>query len=402
MTAAANLRDGDGPLRDLRVLEIAEGIAGPVCGLQYADLGATVYKLEPPDGDRAREWGPPMAGDDAAIFAHLNRGKKSVMLDLAGAEDRRILERILPWFDVVVVHMDPLEREECGIDWRAMQHRFPRVVLCEINDMGPVGPYAGRAGSELILQALAGFPTFVGQKSGARPCRVGYEVGSVGAGMHAYIATMAGIYWRQRKNEGQYIAISALGQLLSQLSIMFAARHSPDNWSGFHLNGPQWNPDIGWETSDGQVTFDFRHGEREGWAKFCAAVGLGHIPDHPDYKDWRSTIYIGDRKDEYGDVYRPAFKRLTSEQASGLINDFGGISVKFNNFGEYLNHPQVRFIDPLDRVPDAPEAVREQIGSPFRMVGVPAAREHAPAPRLDADRAALFAACRVDATAARR
>ncbi|MBI4182803.1 MAG: CoA transferase [Proteobacteria bacterium] len=381
-----------GPLKGLWILEIAEGIAGPVCGLQFADLGAAVFKLEPPAGDRAREWGPPMVGDDAAIFAHLNRGKKSAVVDLREASGRDALTALLPRFDAVVVHMDPDERESCGIDWEAVSARFPRLVVCEIADVGFAGPLADRAGSELVVQAMSGFPRYVGELNGP-PCRVGYEIASVACGMHAYQGLLAALLWRNRTGEGQVVRICTLGQLLSLKTILYAAHSAPDAWQGFHLNGPQWKPDIGWQTRDGQVTFDFRHGERDGWAAFCARVGLGHLPDDPQYRDWRSSIYIGDRKDDLGEVYRPVFARMTCAEASALINELGGISVKFHDYAEILAHEQIRALDPLDRVPDSPPGGETQVGTPFALVGAEPSREHAPAPRLNAHRGELFAAC---------
>lgn len=378
------------PLDGVRVLEIAEGVAGPVCGLQMADMGAEVFKIEPPEGDRAREWGPALEAADSAIFEHLNRGKHSVALDLERSRDRDVLEAALPAFDIVVAHMDPFDRAATGFDARAIQERHPRLVVCEIDDFGADGPDAGKAGSELTAQAHTGFIGLVGDP-GSAPCRAGFEVAWVGAGMHAYQAALAALMEREDSGAGQYVSVNVVGQLLSLITIMFAARSRPDKWLGFHLNGPFWRADIGWETADGQVTFDFRHGVREGWVKFCEAVGLGHLPSHPDYEDWRSTIYNGDRKDEFGGVYRPKFAQMTCEQASDLINGFDGISVKFHDYAEFLEHPQMRHMDPLDTVPDAPQGARTQVGTPFRLTAEPPAREHAPAPRLDSGRAAFLA-----------
>src|SRR3546814_3363682 len=114
--------------------------------------------------------------------------------------------------------------------------------------------------------------------------------------MHAVQAVLASLYRRSRDGDGEHCRVSLLGSLLSLKTILLAAQSDPDQWAGFHLNGPHWPPDIGWETADGQVTFDFRHGQREGWAAFCRAVGLDRLLDDPEYEDWRSTIYIGDRK----------------------------------------------------------------------------------------------------------
>ncbi|MCP8938767.1 CoA transferase [Alsobacter sp. SYSU M60028] len=354
-------------LGGVRILEIAEGIAGPVCGMQLADLGACVVKVEPPGGDRARQWGPACADGRSAIFEHLNRGKSSIIVDWRSAEDRDVLAGLLRDADVVVVHQDPETRALAGMAWRELCDANPRLCVCEISDIGLQGPLAGRAGSELVIQVLAGFHRYAGRPEA--PCRVGYEIASVGGGMAAVEAVLAMLYRRERDGRGDYCEISLLGQLLSQKQILLAAQSDPDKWEGFHLNGPHWPADIGWETSDGQVTFDFRHGERDGWVKFCEAVGLGHLPDDPEYADWRSTIYIGDRKASHGPVYHAAFRAMTSQEASDLINGFGGISVKFHDYAEILAHPQMRHLNPLVSVEGAPEGATRQVATPFAFDG---------------------------------
>lgn len=377
-----------GALSGTKVLEIAEGIAGPVCGMQLADLGAELIKVEPPGGDRARGWGPPFVGDQSAIFAHLNRGKRSVELDLATKSGRKALERLLERADVVVVHQDPRDQEALGWNWGAIAEARPDLVVCEITDLGTKGPLAGRAGSELVIQALSGFHRYIGRPEA--PARVGYEIASVGAGMHAVQAVLAMLLRKARTGNGDHCEISLLGALMSLKQILLAAQSDPDVWEGFHLNGPHAPPDIGWETRDGQVTFDFRHGQRDQWVAFCRAVGLDRLLDDPEYEDWRSTIYNGDRVPTHGGVYRPVFERMTSAEASALINGIGGISVKFHDYAELLAHPQLEHLDPLVRVPGAPAGADVQIATPFRYGDGPAANEApSPAPELGAANAGL-------------
>src|SRR5690606_37684239 len=156
----------------LLVIEFAEGVAGPCCGLQLADLGARVIKIERPDGDRAREWGP-AAASEGALFEHLNRGKESVVLDLSRAEDRERLDALLASADAAVAQNEPGEAHEP--DWAAAARTNPEPVVCEIDDFGARGAFAGKSGSELTIQAMSGFTRYVGEPGG-EPCRVGYEI----------------------------------------------------------------------------------------------------------------------------------------------------------------------------------------------------------------------------------
>lgn len=370
-----------GSFRDLQIVEVAEGIAGPVCGLMFADLGAQVVKFEPPGGDRSREWGPLLGERSSAIFEQLNRGKQSVQCDLSTPAGRDRLTAAVAQADVLVVQMDQVDRAACGIDWRALAERHPGLIVCEVDAAGDLGPLAGVAGSELTVQAMSGFTRYLGELSGV-PCRLGFEIGSMAGGIHIFHAAAAALFARLRSGLGQHVHVSCLGALMSMKSILFAANANPDKWDGFHLLGPRWPPDTGWHTSDGQITFDFRYQYRDQWVNFCNAVGLGHLPDHPDYQDWRSTIQIGDRRHQYGQPYRDVFARMTCEEASGLINSFGGISVKFHDYTEVLSHPQTQAMQVLVDVPDAPAGAQIQIGVPFRYNGVIARPSMPRAPRL--------------------
>lgn len=373
----------------LRVVEIAEGVAGPSCGLLLADLGAEVIKVESPDGDRSREWGLPTESGDAAIFEHLNRGKRSIVLDLAAEKDRTRLESLLATADVVVAHSDP--GEAGGIDWKAVSARHPRLVVCEINDLGSEGRFGGLPGSELTIQAMSGFTRYVGDRGGD-PCRVGFEIVGQATAMHVFQGVIAALHHRRASGRAQYLAVSSLGAILSMKTILFAAQSGDtDDWTGFHLNGPRWPADTGWDTKDGQVTFDFRHGQRDGWVKLCQALGLDHLLDDPEYEDWRSTIYLGDRRFTHGHPYREKFAAMTSAEVSALINGLGGISVKFHDYGEVLAHPQVQLLEPLVEVTDAPTETRSQLGLPFRFAGEDRRTAFARAPRLDEHGASIVA-----------
>jgi crotonobetainyl-CoA:carnitine CoA-transferase CaiB-like acyl-CoA transferase len=366
----------------LRVVEIAEGVAGPACGLMLADLGATVIKVEPPHGDRSREWGPPMIGDTAAVFCHLNGGKHSVVADLTRDDDCARIDRLIDDADAVVVHQDPVDRAECRLDWDAIRMRRPELVLVEIDDIGFEGSLAGAPGSELTVQALSGLTRYVGTPGG-EPARVGFEIAGMAAGQHAFHGLVSALIERHHSGTGQRVRVCTLASLLSMKAILFNAQDAPERWDGFHLNNPYWPYDYGWVTADGQVTFDFRPPQRAEWVKFCEAVGLGDLPNHPDYqKDWRSSIYIGDRRHTLGKVYEPVFAKMTCQEASDLINGLGGISVKFQDFAEVLAHPQSEYLQPLVATQEADGREHRQVGVPFKLQDPAPPRIRARAPRL--------------------
>lgn len=376
--------------QELRVIEIAEGVAGPTAAMLAADLGADVIKAETPDGDRAREWGLPVEdGGDSAIFHHLNRGKRSIALDLEDDGDRSALERLVASADVLLVHEDPFA--PAGLDWRSLAERHARLVVCAINDLGSRGRFAGLPGSELTIQAMSGFTRYIGDRGGP-PCRVGFEIVGQATAMHAFQGIVAALIEREASGKGQYFEVSALGSILSMKTILLAAQSGDtDDWTGFHLNGPRWPADTGWDASDGQVTFDFRHGQRDDWARFCEAIGLGHLVDDPQYEDWRSTIYLGDRRFTHGAPYREVFARMTCAEIGELINGLNGISVKFQNYNEVLDNEQIKLLRPLIEVEGGPEVASRQFGIPFRFGGESRRDVYGRAPRLDEHRSAILA-----------
>jgi crotonobetainyl-CoA:carnitine CoA-transferase CaiB-like acyl-CoA transferase len=369
------------PFAELRVLELAEGLAGPTCGLYLADLGAEVIKIEPPAGDRARTWGPPMIGDDAAVFVHHNRGKRSVVLDLAHADGRERLEALVATADVLILHVDPEEKRAIGIDWPALAAAHPRLVLCDITDLGPRGPFGGAAGSELVCQAMSGMTRYVGTANG-EPIRLGFEIAAAGTAMHAFQGILAALLHREETGRGQTVALSQLGSLMSLKSIQLAAQSKFDEWNGFHLNGPQWPADYGWRTRDGAVSFDFRRNVREGWIKFCRRLGLDHLPDDPAWKRWDLSFDLGDRRFDLGAVYEPILAQMTSDEVTQLVKECGGTAVKFHDYAEVLAHPQTAVADPMIETADDRPGAGLQLGLPFKAHGVDRVERPAAAPRL--------------------
>ncbi len=368
-------------LDHITILEIAEGVSGPVCGLQLADLGATVIKVEPPEGDRAREWGPPLASGDSAIFEHLNRGKQSIVIDLKTSEGRETLEKMLPNVDAVIVQHDPPKRVFLGIDWDSLVEAHKHLVVCEIIDIGESGPFSGISGSELVCQALSGWWRYISEICDP-PRRIGFEIAWSAAGMHAVQAILACLFWRARAGKGQVVRVSTLASLLSMKTIVLTSQADPDSWEGYQVRGPLWPPDTGYKTKDGQVTFGLQPRQHDVWVAFCKTVGLDHLVNNPDYEDWHSTIDFGDRKFTHSQPYEPIFASRTCEEISHIINKLGGTSMKFHNYAEMLSHPQTIAINPLVSIHHAPEGAKCQMGTPFRLSSVQVDRGLRPAPRL--------------------
>lgn len=207
-------------LDGIKVVEMGQALAGPFVGTICADLGARVIKIESPDGDAARGWGPPHIGDDASVFHYVNRDKVAVTLDLSNPDDRTRLDALLAEADVFVHNMRPGSAAKLKVDADTLCARFPRLVHGDIAAFGHVGPMKDRPGYELALQAYGGILSVTGTPE-AGPMRAGPSIMDFGTGMWTALAIIAALYRRTITGKGCRIETSLLETALS--------------WMGLHL-----------------------------------------------------------------------------------------------------------------------------------------------------------------------
>lgn len=200
-----------GPLADLVVLDLSRVLAGPYCTMMLADLGATVIKVEAPDGgDEARHFLPPHpALEDSAYFTAINRGKHSIALDLRQAADRETFDALLARADVLVENFRPGVLDRLGYGWAALQARHPRLVLASISGFGQTGPYRERPAYDVVVQAMSGMMSITGHADG-RPTRCGSSIGDLGAALFACNGIQAALWQRQRTGRGTQVDVAMM------------------------------------------------------------------------------------------------------------------------------------------------------------------------------------------------
>lgn len=210
-------------LSGIRVVDLSLNLAGPFCGQILADLGADVVKVERPgSGDPARAWAPPEWEGDGTLFLSVNRGKRSVALELGASESAPVLERLLGWADVAIQAFRPDVAERFGLTETGLRPRFPRLILCEITAFDPGGPHASRPGYDPLLQAHTGLMSVTGPPGGP-PVRVGTSVVDLGAGMWAALGVLAALRAREADGRGRHVRVSLEDAALA--------------WMGYHLQG---------------------------------------------------------------------------------------------------------------------------------------------------------------------
>ncbi|MDA0271084.1 MAG: CoA transferase [Chloroflexi bacterium] len=212
----------DGPLVGTRVVDLSQYVAGPYAGRVMAGFGADVIKVEPPDGDPVRHWGPFAGGDPnpdtGALHLYLNQGKRSVTLDLDTADGRAVLRELIASADVLIESFRPGALADIGFGYEQLREEFPSLVYLSVTPFGQTGPYAQHHAWEITTYALAGMMSITGEPD-REPLKNGGYIGQYGAGQNAYIATLAALWERGVSDLGQHIDVSVFEHVTSLLEM---------------------------------------------------------------------------------------------------------------------------------------------------------------------------------------
>ena len=245
-----------GPLSGLKVIELAHVMAGPVCGLMLADMGAEVIKVEKvPGGDDSRRSLPPDIGGESAAFLMVNRNKRGIAVNLKSEGGKAVLRRLVGSADALIENYRAGTMDRLGVGYDTLSKDNPGLIYCEISGFGRTGPYADRGGFDLIAQGMSGLMSITGEGPGRPPVKVGAPVTDITAGILAAMGVLAAVIERQRTGRGQRVDTSlfeaGLVHTYWQSAIAFATGVSPGPMGSAHpLNAPYQ----AFETADGWIT----------------------------------------------------------------------------------------------------------------------------------------------------
>jgi CoA:oxalate CoA-transferase len=210
----------DRPLSDIRVLDFTRVLAGPYCTALLADLGAEVIKVEPPGGDDYRHIGP-FVGGESALFLAVNRGKRSIVLDLADSEDLRVANALARNADVVVENFRPGVADKLGIGWEALSAQKPSLIYASISGFGQTGPFSSRPAYDIVVQALSGIMAVTGDPQGP-PTLIGESIADVVAALFGSWAIMAALVERGRTGKGRRVDVAMLDAMIAMQPLVVA------------------------------------------------------------------------------------------------------------------------------------------------------------------------------------
>jgi crotonobetainyl-CoA:carnitine CoA-transferase CaiB-like acyl-CoA transferase len=257
------------PFSDLRVVALEQAVAAPFCSRQLADLGADVIKVERPgSGDPARSYDNAIQGE-SAYFAWLNRGKRSVALDLALDDARYALHQLITRADIFIHNLAPSAIDRLGFGFEALAPGHPRLIWCGISGYGPDGPRRDSKAYDMLVQAESGVVALTGEPNA--PAKVGISIADISAGMYAYASVLAALIQRGRTGKGERIDISMLECLTEwvtpPLYVWHGTGKAPER-AGVRHN--MIVPYGAYECADGAVMFAIQNAAE--WRRFCADV----------------------------------------------------------------------------------------------------------------------------------
>jgi crotonobetainyl-CoA:carnitine CoA-transferase CaiB-like acyl-CoA transferase len=284
-----------GPLSGLRVLELARILAGPWAGQVLADLGADVIKVErSKTGDDTRAWGPPFveAKDDghlsSAYFHATNRGKRSIEADFETEAGKRIVKKLAARSDVLIENFKVGGLAKFGLDYKSLAPDCPRLIYCSVTGFGQNGPYATRAGYDLMAQGMGGFMSLTGMANG-EPTRSGVPVSDIFTGVYSVIGILAALAQRERTGRGCYVDTalvdSTVGVLANQGLNYLVSGKVPERLGNAH---PNIVPYQVFPVADGYIII--ATGNDNQYQKLCTVLGEPALAQHPNFIDNKARL----------------------------------------------------------------------------------------------------------------
>ncbi|MBV8927265.1 MAG: CoA transferase [Bradyrhizobium sp.] len=366
------------PLEGITVIAVEQAVAAPFCSSRLADAGASVIKIERPEGDFARGYDA-AANGQSSYFVWLNRGKQSVVVDLAGKEGRAQLEELIAGADVLLQNLKPGSMDKLGFSLERIRRDYPALVCCTITGYGDEGPYAHRKAYDLLIQAESGLASITGGPEG--PSRVGVSIVDIATGATAHASILEALFARTRTGKGADIRISMFDVMADWLAVPLLNSEAGNPPKRMGLAHPSIAPYGVFRSSDGKDILISIQSERE-WKKLCAEVlRQPDLPDDPRLVNVSERVRNRQLTDR---IVGETFGSLTREELIRRLEDADIAFGEVNTMADLTVHPHLRRIEvdtPKGAVTySAPAAIF--VGEPRKYGPVPAIGEHAELPKI--------------------
>jgi len=357
-----------GPLKGIKVIELAQIMAGPTCGMLLADMGADVIKVEKlPGGDDTRAYTDPSIAGESAPFMILNRNKRGMAVNLKAPGGLEVVKRLLADADVVTENYRKGTLEKLGLGYEVLEKLNPRLIYCAISGYGRTGPYADKGGFDLIAQGFAGLMSITGEP-GRPPAKSGTSIADINAGIFAALGIVSALHARNATGRGQVVETSlmeaAIQQTYWQAAIYFATGvNSGPSGSAHILTAPYQ----AFPTADGWINVGGAN--QSNWERIVKVIGRPELAADPRF------LANGDRMRNLEALTTVIGERLKTRPSADWIREFEAAGVPVgpvNKIGDMLADPQVAAREMVVEV-DHPKAGRTKaLGFPVKFSETPA------------------------------
>ena len=350
-----------GPIHGVKVLELAQIMAGPTCGLMLADLGAEVIKIEKiPGGDDTRRFLPPDVNGEAAAFMMMNRNKRGMALDLKTKEGVEVFKRLVKQADVVVENFRKGTLEKLGVGYEELKKINPKIILCEISGYGRTGPYADKGGFDLIAQGMSGLMSITGESKGKPPMKVGAPVTDITAGILAATGVLAALVSRATTGVGQRVDTSlyeaGIVHTYWQSAIASATGVAPGPLGSAH---PLTAPYQAFQTKDKWITVGASN--QNTWLKLIDALEVKELQENQKFNSNANRMQ---NVTELTELLKKELEKKTSAEWLKLFDEKGLPCGPINTVTEMFEDPQTKERKMIVDVKN------EKAGS-FKAIGMP-------------------------------
>ena len=359
----------NGPLKGIRVVELAQIMAGPTCGMLLADMGADVIKVEKlPGGDDTRSYSRPSVNGESAAFMMLNRNKRGIAVNLKTPEGLEVVKKLLLTADVVTENYRKGTLEKLGLGWDVLHALNPRLVYCVVSGYGRTGPYADKGGFDLIAQGFAGLMSITGEPGGA-PVKSGSPIADINAGIFAALGVVSALHARNASGRGQMVDTSlmeaAIQQTYWQSAIYLATGENPGPSGSAHILTAPYQA---FPTADGWINVGGAN--QANWERIAKAIGREDLIADPRF------VTNGERMRHLAELTPLIAERMKSRTSAEWIAEFEAAGVPvgpINRIGDMLADPQVAAREMVVEV-EHPRAGRTKaIGMPVKFSETPCA-----------------------------
>ncbi|MEW6232188.1 MAG: CaiB/BaiF CoA-transferase family protein [Chloroflexota bacterium] len=355
------------PLEGVRVVDLSRVLAGPYCTMMLGDLGAEVIKVESPEGDEARQWGPPFTGGESAYYLCVNRNKKGITINLKTEAGQGLLRELVQRSDVLVENFRVGTMERWGLGYEALRELNPALIYCAITGFGPTGPYKDQAGYDFIVQAMGGIMSITGEPEGP-PMKVGVAIVDITAGLFATVGILGALHERHRSGLGQRIDVSLLEAQVAWLanvgSNYLVSGQRPRRYGNAHASIVPYET---FKARDSYIAIGV--GNDRQWQRFCQLLGREELAHDPRFA-------TNPRRVENRDVLIPMLQEVIAtrdgEEWLRLLREADIPCSPINTIDRVFQDPQVLHREMVVEVPHPTAGKVRLAGIPFKLSCTPA------------------------------